>query len=163
MIEHEQVVTLIKKFADTPEVYETAMYCLYSGYVTLSAEGCTANQLTSVPNIPPEALLMMNRYAAGTVKNKFYLENYAPISVALVQDQLKAKVLFAYARGVDKGVNNARMLMRDMIAQRYDSIITVIFLHAGFDKAYEFTLEFKTLFGASRQEVLNINESAVVK
>ena len=147
----QQLAALIKEFAQDEEVYEICMYILHSDGTMHAAEGAQSNGVMAIPNIPPESLMLMARYSSGMVNNSFYHKHFAAISTAVVRDHIRSKVLFANARHGDKEPA-ARRVVRDMIANRYDALTTVIFLQDGYDKAFEFEMKLKTIVRATDAE-----------
>ena len=151
----KELVDLLKEFSgDNTEVYETMMYVLHSDGTMMAAEGAQANAQTELRNVPPESIMMMDRYASGMVRNTFFHTNYAAISTAIARDHIRTKVLYSAAKGADKGLPHGAGIVRDLIANRYDALATVVFCHSGYDACYEFELKFRTIIRATPQEVL---------
>lgn len=149
-----QLIGLLKDYSkDAPEVYEVMMYIIHSDTVMMAAEGANINNAKAVQGVPPESLMLMDQYASGMVRNKFYHENYAAISIAVARDHIRSKVLFSAAMGADKGLSHGEVIARDLIANRYDALGTVVFCHLGYSKCYEFELRFRAIIKASPEEI----------
>lgn len=144
---------LVKEYTkDAPEVYEVCQYAMHSATSMMMALGAQSHSELHVPHIPPESILLMHRYAAGTVKNSFYHENFAPISNAIAQDHLLSKVMFSAVRHADQKPE-AKVITRDLIANRYGALSTIIFLHRGHDDAFAFLLKLKHITRATDSEL----------
>ena len=151
-VEAELIKLIQEHTKDAPDVYETCMYVIHSDGVMMAAEGAQSNMSTHVNDVPPESLMIMDRYASGMVRNKFYHENYAAISIAVARDHIRTKTMYTHARSGDAGNGQGMVVARDLIAGRYDALGTVIFCHGGYDACYEFEVKFRAIVRTTQAE-----------
>lgn len=152
MTQDEKLVNLINEYADDPEVYEVCMYVLHSATTAMAAEAAQSNKLMEMRNIPPESIMMMNRFSSGMVANEFFHKNFATISTAVAMDHLQSKVLFANARHGHES-SDAATIVRDQVANKYSALSMVIFLHGGYDAAFEFKMKLASVMQTSPENV----------
>lgn len=148
----KQLIELLADTVDDPEVLEVCHYIIHSDTMMMMAHGAQQHMMTATPHIPPEVIMLVSQYASGMVNNGFYHKNFAVISNAVTMDHIRFKVMYANLKHGDDS-RKAAIIVRDMIARKYDALGQVVFLYAGYNAMFEFEMKFRGIVMASEEDI----------
>lgn len=133
----QNLVKLIDHTFEDAEAKEVALYIVARNAMIQESEKSAALQIPTVENLSPEQVRLVMQYDSNLATNAFYIANYAVIKAVVAMDEL---VLQSRTYHLMRAESDAlsKQVVRDLYANRFGALTTVVMLSQGIEAAKQF-------------------------
>jgi hypothetical protein len=137
----------------TGEANELALYLVTRYEVLLATESAIGLGKLEVSKLIPEAVALMCQYELGLTDNQLYIKNFASIRALMQMDAINIHTFGTHMRHlIAKNDKRSKLVVRDLLTRRHESLTYLVLLTSGAEKAKEFNFKLKEILTLSGQE-----------